>query len=777
MSIKIEGFPPSTAGITGGLVYQGSLDPGSLPADITSAKKGAFYIVSADGTLAGVAVKINDHIVFNQDAASPLTSAMFDVIDNTESTASETVAGIIEIATNAEATTGTATNKALVPSNISSIGTSQLNNDAGFITSYTETDTLDDVVGRGSSTTNSITTGGLTVSGDIDPNTTDTYFIGSETNRFISYYGDVNGAIRFKAKNDSGGVLNKGEAVYIKGVSGTVPTVDKARSNSASTMAAFGLVYANANDQAEVQLITFGNLEGLDTSSFTAGDVVYVSSATAGALVSTPPTGESNFIQNIGKVLRSHASDGIIKVGGAGRTNATPNLNQDKVFLGNASNQAVATALSSINLSSFNNDSGFITDIAAASETVAGKIEIATNAEATAGTATDKALVPSNLSSIGTSQLNNDANFIDNTAASETVAGIIEIATNAEATAGTATDKALVPSNISSIDLNQLDEISYTAGAGIDGKFLKYVNANSQWEAADAPTAAAASETVAGVIEIATNAEATAGTATDKALVPSNLSSVGTSQLNNDAGFIDNTAASETVAGIIEIATNAEATTGTATDKALVPSNLSSIGTSQLNNDASFITDIAAASETVAGKIEIATNAEATAGTATDKALVPSNISSIDLNQLDEISYTAGASIDGKFLKYVNANSQWEAADAPSGGSALPPEVKETTTSTPVSVSLTPSDSNSYTDLEVMYLVNNSSTAVELDLPTASGNAGKKIHIKRNGTATVTIDPNGTEQIDNGGAGTAFTLTAQYQSVSLISNGANWFIF
>jgi hypothetical protein len=610
-------------------------------------------------------------------------------------------------------------------------------------------------VGRGSSTTNSITTGGLTVTGDIDPNATDTYFIGDENNRFISYYGDMNGAIRFKAKVDQAGGLDAGEVVYINGVSGTVPTVSKAQANSSSTMPAFGLVHADANDTADVEIITFGNLTGLDTSLLALNSIVYVSDTTAGGLTTTAPSGESNFIQNIGFVVRSDNGSGIIKVGGAARTNATPNLNQNKIFLGNASNQAVATALSSINLSSFNNDSGFITDIAAASETVAGKIEIATNAEATAGTATDKALVPSNLSSVGTSQLNNDAGFITSVAAaSETVAGIIEIATNAEATAGTATDKALVPSNLSSIGTSQLNN---------DAGFITSV--------------AAASETVAGIIEIATNAEATAGTATDKALVPSNLSSIGTSQLNNDAGFIDNTAASETVAGIIEIATNAEATTGTATDKALVPSNLSSIGTSQLNNDASFITDIAAASETVAGKIEIATNAEATAGTATDKALVPSNISSIALNQLDEVSYTAGPSINDYVLTYVNANGQWEAKAATGGGSALPPEVKETTTTTPVSVSLTPSDSNSYTDLEVMYLVNNSSTAVELDLPTASGNEGKKIHIKRNGTATVTIDPNGTEQIDNGGAGTAFTLTAQYQSVSLISNGTNWFIF
>ena len=158
-------------------------------------------------------------------------------------------------------------------------------------------------------------------------------------------------------------------------------------------------------------------------------------------------------------------------------------------------------------------------------------------------------------------------------------------------------------------------------------------------------------------------------------------------------------------------------------------------------------------------------------------ARADARIAAANLTDLNDVNYTAGSGINNYVLTYVHANTRWEAKEATGGGSALPPEVKETTTTTPVSVSLTPSDSNSYTDLEVMYLVNNSSTAVELDLPTASGNEGKKIHIKRTGTADVTIDPNGTEQIDNGGAGTAFVLTSQYQSVSLISNGTNWFIF
>ena len=106
---------------------------------------------------------------------------------------------------------------------------------------------------------------------------------------------------------------------------------------------------------------------------------------------------------------------------------------------------------------------------------------------------------------------------------------------------------------------------------------------------------------------------------------------------------IDNTdaPASETVAGVIEIATDLEAQGASATDKALVPSNLSNINVSTFTNDSNYLTSVASASETVAGVIEIATDLEAQGASATDKALVPSNLSSIALSTLnDDVSGT-----------------------------------------------------------------------------------------------------------------------------------------
>ena len=158
------------------------------------------------------------------------------------------------------------------------------------------------------------------------------------------FIGDLNGAVRFTAKNESGATLLKGKVVAIIGVSGTETTVDLADADNASARPAFGLVWADANNNAAVEIVTFGNLDGLDTSAFSEGDTLYVDT-TAGGLTTTPPTSEAADIQNIGRVIRSHASAGIIKVIGAGRANATPNLDSAKIFLGNASNQSVPTAV------------------------------------------------------------------------------------------------------------------------------------------------------------------------------------------------------------------------------------------------------------------------------------------------------------------------------------------------------------------------------------------------------------------------------------------------
>lgn len=210
-------------------------------------------------------------------------------------------------------------------------------------------------------------TGSIVVYDDIIPDSNFAYTIGDEDFRFHTF-GTLNGAVRFRAKNDHGSQITKGQVVYIKGVNanGETPTVGLAKANSSSTMPAFGLVWSDsANDGAEVQIVTFGQLEQTNTSSLTpVNSTLYVSATTAGALTVTPPASESNYIQNIGKVIKVSENAGIIRVGGAGRTNATPNLNQDKIFIGDSNNRSVSKAINTIELDEFSNTtSGFLKNI------------------------------------------------------------------------------------------------------------------------------------------------------------------------------------------------------------------------------------------------------------------------------------------------------------------------------------------------------------------------------------------------------------------------------
>jgi hypothetical protein len=70
--------------------------------------------------------------------------------------------------------------------------------------------------------------------------------------------GDIRGATKFQAKADV--ALNKGDAVYISGVSGTTPTVDIADANDSAKMPSFGLAASSVSINASVEIITFGTL-------------------------------------------------------------------------------------------------------------------------------------------------------------------------------------------------------------------------------------------------------------------------------------------------------------------------------------------------------------------------------------------------------------------------------------------------------------------------------------------------------------------------------------
>ena len=156
------------------------------------------------------------------------------------------------------------------------------------------------------------------------------------------FKGDIEGAVHFKGAVASGATLTKGDVVYISGHSGQKTEVDLADASDSNKMPAFGIVAADPVG-VNVDVVTFGTLKSINTSAYTDGDELYVDT-TAGGLTATAPSGESNLVQKIAKVVKAHNS-GNIKVMGAGRTNATPNLDDGNIFIGDSNNQSVTASL------------------------------------------------------------------------------------------------------------------------------------------------------------------------------------------------------------------------------------------------------------------------------------------------------------------------------------------------------------------------------------------------------------------------------------------------
>ena len=155
------------------------------------------------------------------------------------------------------------------------------------------------------------------------------------------------GEVIYTAVNKEGVALDKGTPVYAKTgtTSGQSVEVGAADASDSAKMPAIGVLNEDLAIDGEGELLLFGHIQGIDTQTpgFSVGDVIYV--ADGGGFDNTPPTGEGNIIQNLGIVSKVHLTNGGGLVEGSGRGAATPNLNDGKIFIGNASNQSTTATL------------------------------------------------------------------------------------------------------------------------------------------------------------------------------------------------------------------------------------------------------------------------------------------------------------------------------------------------------------------------------------------------------------------------------------------------
>lgn len=82
---------------------------------------------------------------------------------------------------------------------------------------------------------------------------------------------------------------------------------------------------------------------------------------------------------------------------------------------------------------------------------------------------------------------------------------------------------------------------------------------------------------------------------------------------------------------------------------------------------------------------------------------------------------------------------------------------------------------SSYTGVEEIFIFD-VGASININLPDASTvGEGYKYQLKNISAYTLTVDPSSNQYIDHSGQ-TTYDLDVQYQNITLVSDGANWFI-
>jgi hypothetical protein len=115
-----------------------------------------------------------------------------------------------------------------------------------------------------------------------------------------------------KARNTSGSLISKGSVVRVVGVAGGFVGINLAQADSvANSETAFGIVAEDIADSSNGFVTINGIIHGVNTNAFTEGDILYLSTTTAGAITNVKPA-SPNYIVVVGYVAKKSATDGHI---------------------------------------------------------------------------------------------------------------------------------------------------------------------------------------------------------------------------------------------------------------------------------------------------------------------------------------------------------------------------------------------------------------------------------------------------------------------------------
>lgn len=114
-------------------------------------------------------------------------------------------------------------------------------------------------------------------------------------------------------RNQTGSTIGAFQVVYISGATGNKPLISLADADTEATSSkTYGVTATAIANNGTGDVVTAGELSGINTSAFNEGDLLWLST-TAGGVVTTPPAEPAHAVF-IGYVVRSHPTLGVIDV-------------------------------------------------------------------------------------------------------------------------------------------------------------------------------------------------------------------------------------------------------------------------------------------------------------------------------------------------------------------------------------------------------------------------------------------------------------------------------
>jgi len=129
-----------------------------------------------------------------------------------------------------------------------------------------------------------------------------------------------------RVRNDTGVTITNGKIVHISGVASGLPQITLAKADSITTTSVLGFATHDIEDNTIGYVVTFGEVNDVDTTGFSDNDTLFLSETSAGDSQTSIPA-PPNFIVNVGRVMIGGSATGkiLVRIGAVQQPKDVPN--------------------------------------------------------------------------------------------------------------------------------------------------------------------------------------------------------------------------------------------------------------------------------------------------------------------------------------------------------------------------------------------------------------------------------------------------------------------